>query len=82
MSEMAIFQQLFTLTKHVFACGTAWSWMKSDAQTIWDTSETCNNGQCETKPYTVGSQYVQYRMLDGSSQQINNTRSQSALSRS
>jgi hypothetical protein len=43
-----------------------------DAQAIWDTAETCQNGRCGTKPYTVGSQYVQYRMLDGSSQQINN----------
>jgi hypothetical protein len=57
--------------------GTIWSCQLKgpkgfDAQAIWDTAETCDNGQCDSKPYTVGSQYQQYRMLDGSSHQINN----------
>jgi hypothetical protein len=32
---------------------------------VWDTSRTCNNGNCGTVPYQVGPQYTQYRDLAG-----------------
>jgi hypothetical protein len=32
---------------------------------VWDTSLSCSNGTCNTKPYSVGAQYVQYRDLSG-----------------
>ena len=44
------------------------------AQTIWDTSLTCKDGTCDTRAYTVGPQYVDYRALDGKKSQITNGR--------
>jgi len=42
------------------------------AEAIWDTRETCNNGNCKTTPYTVDATYTQYRTLDGQTVQITN----------
>jgi hypothetical protein len=38
---------------------------------VWDTFESCNP-TCQTHPYTVGTQYVQYRDLSGNVNQISN----------
>jgi hypothetical protein len=42
------------------------------AQAIWDTSEICGKGYCHTRPYTVGTQFVDYLTLDGNQVQIKN----------
>ena len=34
------------------------------AQVVWDTSQTCKNGDCSTTSYSVGPQFVSYRTLD------------------
>jgi hypothetical protein len=35
------------------------------AEAIWDTSKTCHNGTCGTRPYTVDSSYKDYLTIDG-----------------
>jgi hypothetical protein len=35
------------------------------AEAIWDTSESCHSGTCQTYNYTVASQYVNYLDLNG-----------------
>lgn len=35
------------------------------AQAMWDSSQTCSNGVCETTAYPVPAQFVQYRDLNG-----------------
>jgi hypothetical protein len=35
------------------------------AETIWDTAESCQKGSCDTLEYTVDPKYTQYRTLDG-----------------
>jgi hypothetical protein len=35
------------------------------AETIWDTAESCHQGSCDTLEYTVDPKYTQYRTLDG-----------------
>jgi hypothetical protein len=35
------------------------------AMAVWDTSQTCTNGLCTTRMYTVPTQFTQYRDLDG-----------------
>jgi polysaccharide biosynthesis protein PslG len=40
------------------------------AEALWDTSQTCNQGQCGTNNYPVGSQYISYLALDGSKNNI------------
>jgi hypothetical protein len=32
---------------------------------VWDTSKNCSYGKCQTQNYTVNSQYINYRTLDG-----------------
>jgi hypothetical protein len=32
---------------------------------VWDTSESCGGGTCQTHAYSVGAQYLQYRDLSG-----------------
>ena len=32
---------------------------------VWDTNGTCANGTCTTSNYSVGSEFVKYRTLDG-----------------
>lgn len=36
------------------------------AEALWDTSQTCNKGQCGTTNYPVPSQYTNYLTLEGS----------------
>jgi len=64
-----------TLVSGCTASGTVWTCDFTGpsnyvAAAIWDTSETCNNGRCSTHRYTVGSSYVDYRMLNGNTHQI------------
>jgi hypothetical protein len=55
----------------VWSCGFAGSG-GYEAQTLWDTADTCAQGMCQTTNYTVGSQYIDYRTLDGEKIQIEN----------
>ncbi len=43
-----------------------------EAQAIWNTSKSCSNGNCKTVNYKVGSQFVNYRNLDGKTTPIKN----------
>jgi hypothetical protein len=50
--------------------GTIWTcnYTKSggyQAETIWDTSQSCSNGSCTTKLTKVGSQYIHYKDIAG-----------------
>jgi poly(3-hydroxybutyrate) depolymerase len=40
------------------------------AQVMWDSSQTCSNGVCQTTPYTPPSQFIQYRDLYGSTHNV------------
>ncbi len=65
------------LTSACTAKGTIWTCNFTGpngyvAAAIWDTGETCNNGDCGTKLYPVAGRYVDYRTLDGGTHQINN----------
>lgn len=57
--------------------GTLWTcnYSKSGgflAEAIWDTSQTCSNGNCTTSNVSVGSQYSHYLDLNGTSFPITN----------
>ena len=59
-----------TLTSACSANGTVWSCSYSRpggyvARAVWDTAQSCSNGTCTTSSYPVGTQFVQYRTLDG-----------------
>jgi hypothetical protein len=59
-----------TLSSPCSANGTVWtcSYTRSGgyvAQAVWDTAQSCANGKCTTSSYKVGTQYSQYRTLDG-----------------
>ena len=52
------------------AQGTVWTCGLSrpggyQAEAIWDTAESCQQGSCDTIEYTVGANYKQYRTLNG-----------------
>ena len=52
------------------ARGTVWTCKLSrtggyQAEAIWDTAESCNNGSCGTVEYIVDPTYKQYRTIDG-----------------
>jgi hypothetical protein len=42
------------------------------AQAVWDTSQTCKNGSCNTRGYGVNPQYINYLTLDGNKVNITN----------
>jgi hypothetical protein len=42
------------------------------AQAIWDTAESCSNGNCQTVQYSVDPKYTAYRTLDGDTVSITN----------
>jgi len=41
-------------------------------QIVWDTAESCSQGKCKTTDYTVGSEFVNYRNLEGQKVSIGN----------
>jgi polysaccharide biosynthesis protein PslG len=43
------------------------------ALAVWDTSATCQNGQCGTTQYGVNNSYLSYLTLDGNKYQIKNS---------
>jgi hypothetical protein len=50
--------------------GTIWTCQFSrpggyQAEAVWDTSESCKHGTCDTIDYTVDAKYQKYRTLDG-----------------
>jgi len=64
-----------TLTSACSANGTVWSCGYSRpggyvAQVVWDTAQSCANGSCTTSSYKVGSQFTQYRTLDGTTVKV------------
>ena len=66
-----------TLTNSCTAKGTTWTCNFSgpnnyQAQAVWDTSETCKKGVCNTHQYAVNAEFLDYRTLDGSTIQITN----------
>ena len=59
------------------ASGTIWScsYTRSggyQALATWDTSQSCSNGTCSTKPQPAASQYLHYRDLAGNTFSIAN----------
>lgn len=40
------------------------------AQAVWDSSQTCGSGKCTTSSFKVGTQFTQYRTLDGTTVKI------------
>ncbi|HSY63727.1 MAG TPA: cellulase family glycosylhydrolase [Terriglobales bacterium] len=65
-----------TINQQCSPNGTIWTcgFTRPDgyvAEAVWDTSETCQNGVCTTKPYNVGSEYVRYLTVSGDSIPIN-----------
>jgi len=58
--------------------GTVWScnYTKSggyQAETLWDTSQSCSNGSCITRSTKVGTQYKHYKDVAGGVHTINNS---------
>jgi len=58
--------------------GTIWTcnYTKSggyQAETIWDTSQTCSNGSCTTNSMKVGSQFRHYKDIAGGTHSIVNS---------
>ena len=41
-------------------------------EALWDTSQTCSHGQCQTVPHTVDNGYGHYRTLSGETLAIKN----------
>jgi hypothetical protein len=57
----------------IWTCGfTRKSPSGYQAEAIWDTSQTCNNGTCTTTPVTADAAYVDYRDLAGGKTTIQN----------
>jgi hypothetical protein len=59
------------------ATGTMWTCSFTgpngyQSETVWDTSETCGHGVCQTVPYAVDPSYTQYRTLSGDTIAITN----------
>ena len=57
------------------ANGTVWtcSYTRSGGYSglaVWDTAQSCANGSCTTSSFKIGSQYVQYRTLDGTTVKV------------
>jgi hypothetical protein len=66
-----------TITGSCVVSGTTWTCNFTGpngylAEALWDTSETCNNGICNTRKYNVPSEYISYLTLDGSKVKIMN----------
>jgi hypothetical protein len=68
-----------TMTGPCTISGTTWTCNFTGpngyvAEVIWDTSQTCQNGQCGSIPYVVNSQFLDYLTITGEKIQIaNNT---------
>jgi hypothetical protein len=45
----------------------------SQAEIVWDTSQTCSNGNCGTIPYSASPIYISYRDLTGARSPISGT---------
>jgi len=59
-----------TLTNQCAKSGTVWTCNFEGpngymAEAVWDTSQTCKNGQCGTRTYSSDPRYVDYRTLAG-----------------
>jgi hypothetical protein len=66
-----------TLTGSCTATGTTWTCNFTGpngyvAEAIWDTSQTCQDGQCGTIPYTVDAEFLDYLTIAGDKIQISN----------
>jgi hypothetical protein len=64
-----------SLTSPCSANGTVWSCSYSRpggyvAQAVWDTAQYCSSSGCTTSSYKIGSQFVQYRTLDGATVKV------------
>ena len=55
-----------------WTCGLAQS-NGSQAEIIWDTSQTCSNGTCGSIQYSAPSIYLSYSDLSGATRSINGT---------
>jgi polysaccharide biosynthesis protein PslG len=65
------------MTTHCSASSTVWTCGLSRQAgyrglILWNTSGSCSQGTCQTVDYKVGSQYVNYRTLDGHVSAITN----------
>jgi hypothetical protein len=64
-----------TLSAACSSSGTVWSCSYSRpggyvGQVVWDTAQSCASGSCTTSSYKIGTQFVQYRTLDGATVKI------------
>jgi len=67
-----------TMTTLCSAVGTVWTCNFSRpgghiARAVWDSSQTCANGTCTTIGYKIGTQWKNYRTLDGGTVAITGT---------
>lgn len=67
------------MTSACSARGTVWTCEMTraggfQAETIWDTAETCKQGSCSTNEYVVDAKYKKYRTLDGETITITNSK--------
>jgi hypothetical protein len=65
------------MTAHCSNTSTIWTCGLSrpggyEGLIVWDTAGSCSQAQCQTVNYTVGSEYVNYRTLEGKKIQIQN----------
>lgn len=64
-----------TLSSSCSVSGTVWTCGYTRAggyvaEAVWDSAQSCSNGSCTTSSFKVGTQFTQYRTLDGTTVKV------------